>query len=250
MVACVGRGPVPSTRASPSTPARPVEAPSPASTTSSPRLEDGELPVPRPRIVWRPIPFPDSRKQEMLAYAWEHYGVRTFELVHPRVVVEHFTATTTFDSAYRTFALDAPHLGELPGTCAHFLIDVDGTVYQLVPLDLMCRHTVGLNQTAIGIEMVGTSERQILGDPAELDAALDLTLWLMQRFHIELRNVIGHNESLTSPLRTELVPALRCQTHQDWTHPAMEVFRGDLARRAEGFGLPLGPPAGPVDIGC
>ena len=67
----------------------------------------------------------------------------------------------TFASAYNTFAPDHadPELHELPGTCAHFVIDKDGTIYQLVPLTIRCRHTVGLNYTAIGIEHVGRSAR-------------------------------------------------------------------------------------------
>ena len=68
----------------------------------------------------------------------------------------------------------------------------------------MCRHTVGLNYTAIGIEHVGTSDAEILGDPAQLAASLRLTLWLMRRYHIPLGDVIGHNESLTSPYHKEL----------------------------------------------
>jgi beta-N-acetylhexosaminidase len=186
----------------------------------------------------------------MLAYAREHYGLNTFELVAPQVIVEHFTGGTTFDPVFNTFAANEPHLGEPPGTCAHFVIDSDGTIYQLVPLDLMCRHTVGLNYTAIGIEMVGQSDGDILSDQPQFDAALDLTLWLMQQFHIQLRNVIGHNESLTSPLHDERVPSLRCQTHQDWNHADMEIFRRALAGLAAPFRVPLGPPAAPVDSGC
>jgi len=200
--------------------------------------------------VWKPIPFPDSRKMEMAAYAREHYRLDTFLLEHPQVIVEHFTATSSFRVAYNTFASNAPDLGQLPGTCAHFLIDADGTIYQLVPLDLMCRHTVGLNWTAIGIEMVGLSDQQILGRARQIAAATRLTLWLMQRFGIQLRNVIGHNESLTSPLHRELVPSFRCQTHADWSHADMELFRGIVARLASPYGVPLGPPARPVSGGC
>jgi beta-N-acetylhexosaminidase len=186
----------------------------------------------------------------MLSYAQEHYGLDTFRLVHPQVIVEHFTASSTFDPVFNTFAANRPHLDELPGTCAHFVIDTDGTIYQLVSLDLMCRHTVGLNYTAIGIEMVGQSDQDILGNPSQLTGALDLTLWLMQRFQIQLRNVIGHNESLTSPFHKELVASFRCQTHQDWNRADMEIFRRDLARLAETFHVPLGPPATPVPSGC
>jgi hypothetical protein len=114
----------------------------------------------------------------------------------------------------------------------------------------MCRHTVGLNYTAIGIEMVGESDQDILGNPPQLAAALNLSLWLMQQFDIQLRNVIGHNESLSSPYHQELVPSFRCQTHQDWSHEDMELFRGDLAQLAATFRVALGPAATPVDGGC
>ena len=55
------------------------------------------------------------------------------------------------------------------------MVDRDGTIYQLVRLDTICRHTVGLNWTAFGIEHVGTSDRQILGNQAQLSASLSLT---------------------------------------------------------------------------
>jgi N-acetylmuramoyl-L-alanine amidase len=237
---------VPETASSSPRPKGSTAGPTPASPTSTAT----EVSVPRPRVVSKPIPFPDSRKQEMLAYAKRHYDLNTYRLISPLVVVEHFTASSTFGPVFNTFAADTPHLGELPGTCAHFVIDTDGTIFQLVPLTLMCRHTVGLNYTAIGIEMVGQSDQDILGSPRELTSALTLTLWLMHRFHIQLRNVIGHNESLTSPFRRELVGSLRCQTHQDWNHKDMEIFRRRLARLAARFGVPLGPAAAPVDSGC
>ena len=36
-----------------------------------------------------------SRKSETAAYAREHYGIDSWRLVRPRVIVEHFTASTT-----------------------------------------------------------------------------------------------------------------------------------------------------------
>jgi N-acetylmuramoyl-L-alanine amidase-like protein len=207
---------------------------------------------PRPAIAWKPIPYGPQRRAEMAAYSRRHYGKDTWRLVRPRVIVEHYTASTTFSSAYSTFAADVAdsELHELPGTCAHFVIDRDGTIYQLVSLTTMCRHTVGLNYTAIGIEHVGTSDAQILGNPRQLRASLMLTLWLMQQKRIQLRNVIGHNESLTSPYHRERVAAWRCQTHGDWTHADMEVYRSRLAEFARRYRIQLGPPARPVASGC
>ncbi len=208
--------------------------------------------VPKPPITWMPIPFGQQRKDEMAAYAERHYGIHTWRLIHPKVIVEHYTAGPSFSSAWNTFAADSPDpgLGELPGVCSHFIVDTDGTIYQLVPLDVMCRHTTGLNDTAIGIEMVGTSDRQILANADQLGSALDLTAWVAARYGIELRNVIGHNESLTSPYRRELYPPWRCQTHADWNHADMQVFRAKLARILHRHDVPLGPPATPVVNTC
>ena len=62
--------------------------------------------------------------------------------------------------------------------------------------------------------------------------------------------MIGHSESLTSPYHHELVAAWRCQTHSDWQHADMVVYRHLLRRRLEAYGVPLGPPARPVSSGC
>jgi beta-N-acetylhexosaminidase len=207
--------------------------------------------VPRPHIVWKPIPFDAKRKAEMAAYAQRHYGIDNWHLV-PHVIVEHYTASESFSSTYNYFASNTPdvELGDLPGDCSHFVIDRDGTIYQLVKLTIMCRHTVGLNYTAIGIEHVGTSDREILSNARQLNASLRLTLWLMQQEHIQLRNVIGHNESLTSPYHHELYAPWRCQTHGDWSRADMDVYRAKLAALARSYGVPLGPPAVRVTPKC
>jgi N-acetylmuramoyl-L-alanine amidase len=181
----------------------------------------------RPPVAWDPIPFPAHRKAEMRAYARRHYGLNRFTLVRPRVIVEHVTAVSTYRATWNTFASDAadPELHERPGTCSHFVIDQAGRIHQLVPLGLMCRHTVGLNWTAIGIEHVGLSDAQVMGDAPQLRASLRLTRWLMARRGISLRNVIGHNESLTSPYHHERVARLRTQTHGDMRHATMVRYR-------------------------
>ena len=184
----------------------------------------------KPPIVQDPIPFGARRKAETLAYAQRHYGVSTYRLVDPHVIVIHYTETPDFQTAYALFAPDTPdsELHELPNVCPHFVIDKQGTIHQLVPLSLMCRHTVGLNWTAIGIEHVGYSDQQVLANPRELAASLRLVHWLRCRVHITIANVIGHNESLTSPYHHELVPSLRYQTHGDWVRADMQVYRRRL----------------------
>jgi N-acetylmuramoyl-L-alanine amidase len=186
----------------------------------------------RPEIVQRPIPFGPKRRDEMRAYARRHYGIDSYRLRDPKVIVEHYTVTDSFQGVYDGFASDVPdaELHELPGTCAHFVVDKDGTIYQLVALTTMCRHTVGLNQTAIGIEQVGRNAREIRDRPAQIGAVVRLTAWLRCRYGIALRDVIGHNESLSSPYHHEDVAALRTQTHGDWTRAEMRPVRARVGR--------------------
>ncbi len=166
------------------------------------------------------------------------------------MIVEHYTAGNSVTSVFNYYAANSVHLGELPGVCAHFVIDTDGTIYQEAPLTYRCRHTVGLNDSAIGIEHVGTSDAQILNNPVMMRASLRLTLWLVAKYHIQIRNVIGHSESLMSPFHHERYPSWRCQTHADWQHVDMQSYRHLLRRRARAAGVPGGPAPIWVDPHC
>lgn len=185
-----------------------------------------------PRVVSKPIPFDAKRKADMRGYAMRHYGIDDHRLRDPKVIVQHYTVTDTFAPVYNTFAPNRPdaELGELPGVCSHYVIDRDGTIYQLVSTRIMCRHTVGLNWTAIGIEHVGTSDAQVMGNPRQMAASLRLTRMLQGRHGIATRNVIGHNENRSSPFHRERVARLRTQTHGDFPKAVMDVYRRRLER--------------------
>lgn len=184
----------------------------------------------RPPIKADFIPFPRHRKREMAAYSKRHYGKRQWRLADPRVIVEHIAVADSVAAVYNTFAPDHPdpELHELPNVCSHFVVGSNARAYQLVHLRIRCRHTVGLNYTAIGIEHVGFNDSDVLGNRRQLRTSLRLTQSLRCRFGIKVRNVIGHNESLSSPYHLELVPSLKHQTHGDWRHASMRVYRRKL----------------------
>jgi beta-N-acetylhexosaminidase len=169
----------------------------------------------------------------MAAYSRRHYGIDSYRLRNPKVIVQHYTVTSTFLPVWNTFAANTrdPELGELPGTCAHYVIDRDGTIYQLVPRALMCRHTVGLNYTSLGIEHVGSSDAQVMGNRRQLAASLRLTRWLRCRYGIGPSNVIGHNENRSSRYHRERVARLRNQTHGDFTAATMRTYRSKLVAK-------------------
>jgi hypothetical protein len=187
----------------------------------------------RPAIRWHPIPYSAKRRSDMAAYAKRHYGTREHRLRRPRVIVEHIAVAGTADSVWNTFAPNRrdPELHELPGVCAHYVVNSRGRIHQLVSLRLMCRHTVGLNYTAIGIEHTGFSDRDLLTNRRQLRASLRLTRWLRCSRGIRIRNVIGHNESLRSPYHRERVRRLRTQTHGDMTRRSMRKYRRSLRAR-------------------
>jgi len=184
-----------------------------------------------PRITRRPIPYGPERRDQMAAYARRHYGIDDYRLRRPRVIVEHYTVTNSFAPVFDYFSTNRPdpELHELPGVCSHYVVDRDGTIYEVVPPAIMCRHTVGLNWTAIGIEHVGMSDAQVMGNRRQLAASLRLTRTLQGRYRVHDRDVIGHNESLSSRFHRERVARLRTQTHGDFPRAVMDVYRRRLA---------------------
>ena len=161
----------------------------------------------------------------MRAYARRHYGIDDYRLRKPKVIVEHYTVTDTFQPVFDTFAPNVPdpELHELPGVCAHFVVDRDGTIYQLVPTRIMCRHTVGLNYTAIGIEHVGRSDAQVLGNRRQLAASLRLTRMLQGRYGIaHAQRDRAQREPARAPTTASASRGCARQTHGDFPKPAMD----------------------------
>ena len=217
--------------ATPST--RPSARPLPSDSPTAVAISVVGNRVPRPPIVKDYIAFGAKRRAEMATYARLHYGASNITL-HPKLIVLHYTATSTYESAHATFEADAPNLGVLPGTVAHFVVDQDGTIYQQLPLDLMGRHAVGLNYCAIGIENVqqgrasdAEAVAQILARPAQRRALIALVRWLMYRYHIPLANVIGHGMANDSPYFKDLLGWKN--DHTDWQRPEVLRFRKLLA---------------------
>jgi hypothetical protein len=191
--------------------------------------------LPRPPIDHDPIPYGRKRKRQMAAYSARHYGKRRWRLRNPRVIVLHFTDGPTYRSAWQTFASNAPNRGELPGVCSHFVVGKNGRIHQLVRPSIRCRHTIGLNHRAVGVEMVqegGRSshwaDRQILDRRPQIRAALHLVGWLKQRYGLKMRAIIGHAMANDSPYFKDLEGWRN--DHTDWLRRDVRSFRHRLQR--------------------
>ena len=189
----------------------------------------------RPPIKADPIPYGHKRKHQMARYSKRHYGQPRWHLRDPKVIVLHFTAGPSYQSAWQVFASNAPNNGELPGVCSHFVVDQDGTAYRTVRPSIRCRHAIGLNYTAIGVEMVQETgsgshwaDEQILHRHKQIHKALRLVGWLKQQNGIKMRNIIGHAMANQSPFFKDLEGWRN--DHTDWLKRDVKTFRQRLHR--------------------
>jgi N-acetylmuramoyl-L-alanine amidase len=86
---------------------------------------------------------------------------------------------------------------------AHYVLDLDGTVYRLVPEERTAWHAgksywrgrEALNATSIGIEIVNLHGDRHDYPPAQIAALIELCKEILARHpHIEPRNVVGHSD--------------------------------------------------------
>ena len=189
--------------------------------------------APKPDLHSDPISFGDERKSQMARYSDRHYGEREWRLDDPKVIVLHYTATDSYSAVWNTFDANTPTLGEPPGTCAHYVIEQNGTINELVAPRIRCRHTIGLNHTSIGIELVqaaGSSphsaEQQILDRRKQVGAALRLVRWLQGRYDIPTNEVIGHAMANHDRYFKDLQGWVN--DHTDWPKRDVRKFRDRL----------------------
>ena len=186
--------------------------------------------APRPQISKRLIPYGAPRQSDVAEYSRRHYGEAASALTDPKLIVIHYAEAGDISSIFNTFAPNRPDVeyGELPGVCSHYAVGAGGEIARFVPDSIRCRHVVGLNHVSLGIEHVGFSDGDVLGNRRELKASLRLTQWLRCKNGLGIKQVIGHNESLDSPYYLERDPDFRGRTHGDFPTSAMRVYRKRL----------------------
>lgn len=157
-----------------------------------------EKPV-EPKITDRFIPWPAERERLMSEYLLQHTGDPSTELRNIATIVTHWTETATVDSTLRVFGpstlqnrASLVSAGRVNVSC-HFLIDRDGTIYQLMPENKAARHVVGMNRNSLCIENIGGEKRPLT--QAQLKANADLIRYLVVKYPT-IDNMIGHSEHL------------------------------------------------------
>ncbi len=152
-------------------------------------------------IIQKPIDFDANRVALTKEYIKEHYGLSVDDIkIIPKIVVIHHTATDSFEHSFwlfnnqtlPDFRSDISNASSL-GVSAHFLVDRDGTIYQLMDDNIMARHVIGLNYSAIGIENVGGYKSADNLTQEQLEANIKLVKYLQNRYKT-IEYLIGHYE--------------------------------------------------------
>ncbi|MCD6172231.1 MAG: N-acetylmuramoyl-L-alanine amidase [Sulfurimonas sp.] len=191
-------------------------------------------------IKQTPINFGEKRIALTKEYIKNHYGFEVKDIkITPKIVLIHYTAVETFEDSLsrfksQTLPTDRPDISKASAlnVSAHFMVERDGTIHQLMPLDFMARHVIGLNYTSIGIENVGgTGYKQDL-TIEQLLANIFLVNYLKKRFP-SIEYVVGHHEYRCfegTKLWLELDDGYRTTKHDPG-----ENFMRDLRANIKGF---------------
>ena len=172
------------------------------------------------QIIDRPIIYDSTRKSLSIQYLKERHGLEQSEpTLTPKMIVSHWTAIPTLEGSFNAFnpVMLPSFRKELKGVSAlnvsiHFLVDRDGTIYRLMPENLMARHVIGLNWCALGIENVGDGNKNPL-----TEAQLKANIWLVKYLKNKYTNIeylIGHLEYTNfqnTPLWKESDPNYRTE---------------------------------------
>ena len=151
-------------------------------------------------ILQKPIVFDETRRSLTLKYLEEHYGLLQDEpLIEPKMIVIHWTSLGDLESAFKVFQEpvqprfrnDDPYLPDELNVSAHYLVDQDGTIYQMLPDSIMALHVTGLNYCAIGIKNIGNDQDRPLTE-GQLQANVFLVETLTEKYPIEY--LIGNSE--------------------------------------------------------
>ena len=161
--------------------------------------------IPRHKAGITDLPVVTEKRLQLTGdYCRVHYGLDGYTLKDPRMIVVHYTAAPTLQESYEFFRpselqavrTDIRSGGELNVT-AHYLVDKDGAIYRLAPENVVCRHTIGFNHVALGIENVGADSDDLTEAQIAADAML---IHDLATRYPTLEYLIGHHEYMDASL--------------------------------------------------
>lgn len=144
------------------------------------------------------ISYDAKRRELSIEYIKTRHGInQASPVIVPKMIVLHYTGGGTIQSNFNYF--NQTEIEEARGNnkkqsklnvSSHFLVDRDGTIYQLMDDTSFARHTIGLNYCAIGVENIGDEKNPLTKE--QVIANVQLIRHLCGKYKIEY--LIGHSE--------------------------------------------------------
>ncbi len=104
------------------------------------------------------------------------------------MIVLHCSTAATVEGTIHWF------LNRNSRVSAHYVVDKNGDIYQMVRDNCSAWHAKAANSRSIGIEHVGTAADRLTD--AQSEASAELVRWLVAEYGIPAANVVGHKFAL------------------------------------------------------
>ena len=152
-------------------------------------------------IIQKRIVFDNKRVELTKEYIKSHYSLEVNNIkIKPEIIVVHHTGINDFNSSFMRFYAsvlsndrgDISKAGKL-NVSTHFLVDRDGSIYQMMDETTMARHVIGLNYSSIGIENVGGENFEDNLSQKQLEANSELIEYLKKKYS-SIIYLIAHSE--------------------------------------------------------
>ena len=150
------------------------------------------------KIISKPISYNSERIKLSLEYLKERHNlVQTTPIIVPKFIILHYTAGGTLQSNFNYFNNETIESSRefnknqsTLNVSAHYLIERNGDIYNLIRDTLFARHTIGLNYCSIGIENIGSKSKPLTEAQVKSNAMLIRRLCKLY----QIQFVIGHSE--------------------------------------------------------
>jgi len=155
-------------------------------------------------IIQKRIVFDNKRVELTKEYIKSHYSLKVNNIkIKPEIIVVHHTGINDFNTSFMRFYAsvlpndrgDIKKAGKL-NVSTHFLVNRDGSIYQMMDETTMARHVIGLNYSSIGIENVGGEKFEDNLTAKQLEANIKLIKYLQKKYK-SIKYVIAHSEYKT-----------------------------------------------------
>jgi N-acetylmuramoyl-L-alanine amidase len=162
-------------------------------------FHEGDVPKAPPYLKVDTFDILSPKKLELtVQYNKENYGINSYRLDTPRIVVVHYTAIDDLDATLNLFKQD--HIASSRdyikdfsslNVGIHYVVAKDGHIFHLMPDTVVARHLIGFNHVSLGIENIAKDSSGLTNEQVESDAKL---VEFLVRKYPTIKYMIAHHE--------------------------------------------------------